>query len=152
VPSDSGLGYLPNQDLALSPYHILTLPRGAQLTPECQALVEMASPPDSYEVYTTAISAAAVSTQIKAIESRLGLKARPALPACLHAAGAPGWPTSWGAAEAGCARGVNRLLQSASGDAHAHRALPPIRLAAGACSPWCNGCEGFIRPQAPLNV
>jgi len=83
VPSDSGLGYLPNQDLALSPYHILTLPRGAQLTPECQALVEMASPPDSYEVYTTAISAAAVSTQIKAIESRLGLKARPR--PCSHA-------------------------------------------------------------------
>ncbi|KAK9821811.1 hypothetical protein WJX81_008502 [Elliptochloris bilobata] len=49
-------------------------PPTGQLSAECQVLVEMANPPDSYEVYTTAISAAAVSTQIKAIESRLGLQ------------------------------------------------------------------------------
>lgn len=48
----------------------------AQLSAECHALVEMANPPDSFEVYKTAISAAAISTQIKAIESRLGLRVR----------------------------------------------------------------------------
>lgn len=54
----------------------------AQLSPECKALVEMANPPDSYEVYTTAISAAAISTQIKTIESKLGLQVCPTSPAC----------------------------------------------------------------------
>ena len=48
----------------------------------------MANPPDSYEVYTTAISAAAISTQIKTIESKLGLQARPQAPpapwCCVH--------------------------------------------------------------------
>ena len=57
-------------------------PLAAQLSPECKALVEMANPPDSYEVYTTAISAAAISTQIKTLESKLGLQARRKSPAC----------------------------------------------------------------------
>ena len=48
----------------------------AQLSGECQALVVMSNPPDSFEVYNTAISAAAITTQIKGIESKLGLKVR----------------------------------------------------------------------------
>jgi hypothetical protein len=72
----------------------------------------MASPPDSYEVYTTAISAAAVSTQIKAIESRLGLKARrPALPARLQARRArrAGLASAWALRRRGVP-GAARLL------------------------------------------
>lgn len=70
------------EEQCVPPSQTLRSWRVAQLSPECKALVEMANPPDSYEVYTTAISAAAISTQIKTIEAKLGLQARTMCPAC----------------------------------------------------------------------
>jgi hypothetical protein len=52
------------------------LAKKSGLAPECEALVLLAEPGDVYAHYNAAMSAAAVSTQIKAIEQRLGLKAR----------------------------------------------------------------------------
>ncbi|CAK0736969.1 hypothetical protein CVIRNUC_000833 [Coccomyxa viridis] len=46
----------------------------SKLSPGCDALVRLAEPGDVYAHYNTAMSAAAVSTQIKAMEQRLGLK------------------------------------------------------------------------------
>jgi hypothetical protein len=46
----------------------------SKLSPACDALVRLAEPGDVYAHYNAAMSAAAVSTQIKAIEQRLGLK------------------------------------------------------------------------------
>ncbi len=46
----------------------------SKLSPACDALVRLAEPGDVYAHYNRAMSAAAVSTQIKAIEQRLGLK------------------------------------------------------------------------------
>lgn len=46
----------------------------SKLAPECDALVRLAEPGDVYAHYNTAMSAAAISTQIKTIEQRLGLK------------------------------------------------------------------------------
>ena len=46
----------------------------SKLAPDCEALVRLAEPGDVYAHYNTAMSAAAVSTQIKSIEQRLGLK------------------------------------------------------------------------------
>ena len=46
----------------------------SSLSPACDALVRLAEPGDVYAHYNRAMSAAAVSTQIKAIEQRLGLK------------------------------------------------------------------------------
>ena len=48
----------------------------SKLSPGCDALVRLAEPGDVYAHYNTAMSAAAVSTQIKAMEQRLGLKVR----------------------------------------------------------------------------
>ena len=48
----------------------------SKLSPACDALVRLAEPGDVYAHYNTAMSAAAVSTQIKAMEQRLGLKVR----------------------------------------------------------------------------
>ena len=48
----------------------------SKLSPACDALVRLAEPGDVYAHYNRAMSAAAVSTQIKAIEQRLGLKVR----------------------------------------------------------------------------
>ena len=52
----------------------------SKLSPGCDALVRLAEPGDVYAHYNTAMSAAAVSTQIKAMEQRLGLKVRMACP------------------------------------------------------------------------
>ena len=46
----------------------------SKLSPACDALVRLAEPGDVYAHYNRAMSAAAVSTQIKAMEQRLGLK------------------------------------------------------------------------------
>ncbi|CAL5218414.1 g90 [Coccomyxa viridis] len=46
----------------------------SKLSPACDALVRLAEPGDVYAHYNRAMSAAAVSTQIKSIEQRLGLK------------------------------------------------------------------------------
>lgn len=51
--------------------------RKSALAPECEALVALAEPGDVFAHYTTAMRAAAVSTQIKALEHKMGLKARP---------------------------------------------------------------------------
>ena len=48
----------------------------SKLSPACDSLVRLAEPGDVYAHYNRAMSAAAVSTQIKAIEQRLGLKVR----------------------------------------------------------------------------
>lgn len=46
----------------------------SKLAPACDALVRLAESGDVYAHYNTAMSAAAISTQIKTIEQRLGLK------------------------------------------------------------------------------
>ena len=57
----------------------------SKLSPACDALVRLAEPGDVYAHYNRAMSAAAVSTQIKAIEQRLGLKVGcPLLPGSPH--------------------------------------------------------------------
>ena len=48
----------------------------SKLSPACDSLVRLAEPGDVYAHYNRAMSAAAVTTQIKAIEQRLGLKVR----------------------------------------------------------------------------
>ncbi len=116
----------------------------------------MASPPDSYEVYTTAISAAAVSTQIKAIESRLGLKARrPALLACLQGrrAGIGLWLGNCITGQCG-----SGLCQGAPGGFQrlGRRACAQGCFWGLACSrdvlALCARCWAFTRPQAHLHA
>ncbi len=51
----------------------------SKLAPACDTLVRLAEPGDVYAHYNTAMSAAAISTQIKTIEQRLGLKVGTAL-------------------------------------------------------------------------
>ena len=53
---------------------VLAAQKPSGLKPECEALVVLAEPGDVYAHYNAAMSAAAVSTQIKAIEQKLGLK------------------------------------------------------------------------------
>ena len=65
---------------------VLAAQKPSGLKPECEALVLLAEPGDVYAHYNVAMSAAAVSTQIKAIEQKLGLKVR--APSC------PGSPTT----------------------------------------------------------
>lgn len=56
----------------------------SKLAPECEALVKLAEPGDVYAHYNTAMSAAAISTQIKSIEQRLGLEVSSTLPVHLE--------------------------------------------------------------------
>jgi len=57
----------------------------SKLSLGCDSLVRLAEPGDVYAHYNRAMSAAAVSTQIKAIEQRLGLTV----------GGHLSWPNCW---------------------------------------------------------
>lgn len=48
--------------------------KGGALTAPCKALVQLSAPGDVYAAYDNTLSATAVATHLKSIESKLGLK------------------------------------------------------------------------------